>query len=133
MSFGLANAAAHFMYLTNSVFMEELDKFVVVFIDDILVFLRVRKSMKSISALCFSDCVINSSMQSLASRVLVERSSVPGSCDTFRRNIRGSGQGLRSAGLEAAKNCASSPQFSWLGWLLSQIYSELLQDCQTHH
>jgi hypothetical protein len=67
MSFGLANAAAHFMYLTNSVFMEELDKFVVVFIDDILVFLRVRKSMKSISALCFSDCVINSSMQSLAS------------------------------------------------------------------
>jgi hypothetical protein len=38
MSFGLINAPAHFMYLTNSVFMEELDKFVVVFIDDILVY-----------------------------------------------------------------------------------------------
>jgi hypothetical protein len=38
MSFGLTNAPAHFMYLMNSVFMEELDKFVVVFIDDILVF-----------------------------------------------------------------------------------------------
>jgi hypothetical protein len=37
MSFGLTNAHAHFMYLMNSVFMLELDKFVVVFIDDILV------------------------------------------------------------------------------------------------
>jgi hypothetical protein len=38
MSFRLANASAHFMYLMNSVFMPELDKFVVVFIDDILVY-----------------------------------------------------------------------------------------------
>jgi hypothetical protein len=36
MSFGLTNAPAHFTYLMNSVFMLELDKFVVVFIDDIL-------------------------------------------------------------------------------------------------
>jgi hypothetical protein len=38
MSFGLVNAVAHFMYLMNFVFMPELDKFVVVFIDDILVY-----------------------------------------------------------------------------------------------
>jgi hypothetical protein len=38
MSFGLTNAPAHFMYMMNSVFMSELDKFVVVFIDDILVY-----------------------------------------------------------------------------------------------
>jgi hypothetical protein len=43
MSFGLTNAPAQFMYLMNSVFMEELDQFVVVFIDDILVFSKSKK------------------------------------------------------------------------------------------
>jgi hypothetical protein len=38
MSFGLTNAPAYFMYLMNKVFMEYLDKFIIVFIDDILIF-----------------------------------------------------------------------------------------------
>jgi hypothetical protein len=40
MSFGLMNAPSHFMYLMNSVFMLELDQFVMVFIDNILVYLK---------------------------------------------------------------------------------------------
>jgi hypothetical protein len=40
MSFGLTNALTYIMYLMNKVFMECLDKFVVVFIDDILVYSR---------------------------------------------------------------------------------------------
>jgi hypothetical protein len=40
MSFGLTNAPAYFMYLMNKVFMEYLDKFVMVYIDDILVYPR---------------------------------------------------------------------------------------------
>jgi hypothetical protein len=38
MSFGLTNAPAYFMYLMNNVFMEYLEKFVTVFIDDTLVY-----------------------------------------------------------------------------------------------
>jgi hypothetical protein len=40
MSFGLTNTPAYFMYMMNKVFIEYLNKFVVVFIDDILVYLR---------------------------------------------------------------------------------------------
>jgi hypothetical protein len=43
MSFRLTNAPAHFMYLMNSVFMPELDQFVVVFIDYILVYSKSSK------------------------------------------------------------------------------------------
>jgi hypothetical protein len=46
MSSGLTNAPTHFMYLMNFVFMLELDKFVVVFIDNILVYLKTMEEQE---------------------------------------------------------------------------------------
>ena len=46
MSFGLTNAPAFIMYMMNSVFINELDKFVVVFIDDILVYSKSEQEHK---------------------------------------------------------------------------------------
>jgi hypothetical protein len=43
MSFQLKNVPAHFMYLMNSIFMSELDKFIMVFIDDILVYSKSKE------------------------------------------------------------------------------------------
>ncbi|WVZ80798.1 LOW QUALITY PROTEIN: hypothetical protein U9M48_028249 [Paspalum notatum var. saurae] len=46
MSFGLTNAPAFFMYMMNLVFINELDNFVVVFIDDILIYSKSEKEHK---------------------------------------------------------------------------------------
>jgi hypothetical protein len=40
MSFGLTNAPAYFLYMMNKIFIEYLDKFVLVFINGILVYSR---------------------------------------------------------------------------------------------
>jgi hypothetical protein len=46
MSFGLTNAPAYFVSLMNKVFMQYMDKFVVVFINDILVYCEMEEEQE---------------------------------------------------------------------------------------
>jgi hypothetical protein len=67
MSFGLSNAPAYFMYLMNKIFMEYLDKFVVVFIDNILIYSKNEEEHEEHLRLVLQKLREHSYMQSLAS------------------------------------------------------------------
>ena len=66
MSFGLTNAPAYFMNLMNKVFMEFLDKFVIVFIDDILVYSKDEEEHKDHLRLVLGKLREHSYMPNLA-------------------------------------------------------------------
>ena len=53
MSFGLTNAPAAFMKLMNRVFHDYLDKFIIVFIDDIVVYSKTREDHETYLRLAF--------------------------------------------------------------------------------
>jgi hypothetical protein len=67
MSFCLTNAPAYFMYLMNSVFKDYLDKFVVVFIDDILIYSQNEQEREEHLRKVLQRYEIVSCMPSLAS------------------------------------------------------------------
>jgi hypothetical protein len=66
MSFSLTNALAYFMNLMNKVFMKFLDKFVVVFIDDILVYSKTEEEHIEHLRLVLGTLVNTNSTPSLA-------------------------------------------------------------------
>jgi hypothetical protein len=123
MSFGLTNAPAHFMYLMNSVFMPELDKFMVVFIDDILVYSKNEEDHAE------HLCIV---LTRLHEHQLYAKFS---KCEFWLREVRflghvlsdgGSHQGTRSIGLEGSYLSSRGLEFSRIGWLLSSLHPGFL-------
>jgi hypothetical protein len=87
MSFGLTNAPAYFMYLMNKVFMEYLDKFVVVFIGDILIFSKTEEEHEKHLRLVLDKLRSNKLYAKFSKCVLVNPSCLPWTCHLYRRSL----------------------------------------------
>jgi hypothetical protein len=116
------------MYLMNSVFMLELDKIVVVFINDIFYIRGVWNNLKNTSELYFNgykstSCTPSSTSASSGSRRYH-------SWVTWF-HLKESRWTL--VGLEAANVYVRDTKFPWVGWILSTILSELLQDHKANY
>jgi hypothetical protein len=130
MSFGLTNALTYFKYLMNKVFMEYLDKFVVVFINDILVYSRSEEEHEEHLRLA---------MQKLRELWLYAKLS---KCEFWMKHVAflghvisyicGSKQGSRCIELECAYECRQHSEFSCISWILSKVYRRIFKDKQAH-
>jgi hypothetical protein len=87
MLFGLTNAQAYFMYLMNYVFMPELDKFMVVFIDDILVYSKNEEEHAG---------HLQVVLQRLREHILYDKLS---KCDFWLKEIKFLGHTISQAGI----------------------------------
>jgi hypothetical protein len=128
-SFGLTNAPAYFMYLMNKVFMEYLDKFVVVFIDDILVYSRGEEEH------------LHLALQKLREHRLYAKLS---KCEFWMEQVAFLGHVISKGGISVdpskvqdvlswnAYECQQYLDFSWIGWILSKVYQGIFEDKQAH-
>jgi hypothetical protein len=103
MSFGLTNAPAFFMNLMNSVFMDYLDRFVVVFIDDILIYSQIEEEHVD---------HLRMVLQRLREHQLYAKLSKCG----FWIDI------LIYSELESANRCPRNQELHWNGQILSAIH-----------
>jgi hypothetical protein len=133
MSFGLTNAPAYFMYLMNSVFMPELDKFVVVFIDDILVYSKNEEEHAS---------HLHIVLQRLREHRLYAKLS---RCDFWLKEIKFLGHTISQADIAVDPDKVQEvmdwkpptivrqiQSYSGIGQLLSKIHSRFISNCEAH-
>ncbi|WVZ71519.1 hypothetical protein U9M48_020095 [Paspalum notatum var. saurae] len=98
MSFGLTNAPAFFMYMMNCVFMEYLDKFVVIFIDDILIYSKTEEEHKEHLRLV---------LQKLREHKLYAKFS---KCDFWIEEVKFLGHVISNGGIAVDQNKVSEVQ-----------------------
>jgi hypothetical protein len=126
-SFGLTNAPAYFTNMMNKVFMDEVDKFMVVFIDDILVYSSIAEEYEQ---------HLRVVLERLRQNQLYAKFS---KCEFWLEEVAFLDHVLTAEGVvvDLAKNrscegVGATPQFDrylqfpWVSWLLSQIHRELL-------
>ena len=122
MSFGLTNAPAYFMYLMNSVFMPELDKFVVVFIDDILIYSKNEEEHAH---------HLHIILQRLREHQLYAKFS---KCDFWLKEVPFLGHVISAEGISVDPSKVHDvldweAPTSGFSWVLSSVHSRILQNC----
>jgi hypothetical protein len=131
MSFGLTNVPAYFMYLMNKVFMEYLDKFVVVFIDDILIFSKMEEEYEK---------HLRMVLEKLRSNQLYAKFS---KCEFWLTEVAFLGHVISTGGvsvdlskervkLGATDECFRDLEVPWIGRLLLSVHKGFLQNSQTN-
>ena len=130
MSFSLTNAPAYFMIMMNTVFMEFLDKFIVLFIDDILVYSKNEEEHKEHLRLV---------LEKLREHQLYAKFS---KCEFWLKEVGFHGHVISGEGIAVDPSKVQSVTewlaptsvgeiriFPWTRRILPEIYREFLKDC----
>jgi hypothetical protein len=133
MPFGLTNAPTFFMNLMNKIFMKELDKFVVVFIDDILVYSKDKEEHKHHLRVILGR---------LRAHQLYAKLS---KCEFWQEKIAFLGHILTAKGIEVdpskveavskwkqPTNVSEIPKLSGYGRILPSLHQGIFQHCQAN-
>ncbi|WVZ63457.1 hypothetical protein U9M48_013088 [Paspalum notatum var. saurae] len=133
MSFGLTNAPAFFMYPMNSVFMNELDKFVVVFIDDILVYSKNEKEHEEHLRIVLSRLREHKLYAKFSKCAFwLKEVAFLGHILSAKGVVVDPKEGGRCAELEAATDRDRDTEFSWLSGLLPPLHQRFLKNSKAY-
>jgi hypothetical protein len=131
--FGLTNAPVVFMSLMNDIFWKYLDRFVQVFLDDILIYSKNEREHEE-HLLVVLSCLRENKLYGKLSK-----------CSFFQKEIHYlghiiSGEGIsvdpekvKAYGVASAKKCPSGEKLHGASRLLSEICGGILQNSETYH
>jgi hypothetical protein len=123
MSFGLTNAPTFFMNLMNNVFMDYLDKFVVVFIDDILIYSQCEEEHADHLRMVLQRLREHQLYAKLSKcEFWISEVLFLGHIINKERIGCGSEESGRHSELESANRCTRNQELHWNGRILSAIH-----------